>query len=64
MQGGAVAAAFSSMFPHLVNDGVVFIAAAGMMDVGHSFLFCTSLGEPNCNDSYRNPSGHVVQMKL
>ncbi|PSR79226.1 hypothetical protein PHLCEN_2v7084 [Hermanssonia centrifuga] len=33
MQGGAVAAAFSSMFPHLVNDGVVFIAAAGMMDL-------------------------------
>ncbi|PSR79227.1 hypothetical protein PHLCEN_2v7085 [Hermanssonia centrifuga] len=29
--GGAVAAAFSAMFPHLVDEGVVFLAAAGMM---------------------------------
>ncbi|KDQ29820.1 hypothetical protein PLEOSDRAFT_1038730 [Pleurotus ostreatus PC15] len=30
--GGAIAAAFTSQFPHLVEDRVVLIACAGMMD--------------------------------
>jgi len=32
-QGGAIAAAFTSQFPHLVGEGVALIASAGLMEV-------------------------------
>lgn len=32
-QGGSVAAAFAASFPHLINERVAFLAAAGLMDV-------------------------------
>lgn len=33
VQGGSVAAAFAASFPHLINERVAFLAAAGLMDV-------------------------------
>jgi len=30
--GGAITAAFTSMFPHLIKENVVFVSAAGMME--------------------------------
>jgi hypothetical protein len=32
-QGGAIAAAFTSQFPHLVDEGVALIASTGLMEV-------------------------------
>jgi hypothetical protein len=32
-QGGAIAAAFTSHFPHLVDEGVALIASAGLVEV-------------------------------
>jgi len=38
--GGGIAAAFTSQFPHLVDEGVALIASAGLMEVSvfHSFF--------------------------
>ena len=33
LQGGAIAAAFTSHFPHLVDEGVALIASAGLVEV-------------------------------
>lgn len=33
IQGGAIAAAFAAMFPHLVRENVVFLAAVGLVEV-------------------------------
>jgi hypothetical protein len=45
-QGGAIAAAFTSQFPHLVDEGVALIASAGLMEVCPFLflLFRTSCG--------------------
>ena len=32
-QGGAIAAAFTSHFPHLVDEGVALIASTGLVEV-------------------------------
>ena len=37
-QGGAIAAAFTAHFPHLVDEGVALIASAGLLEVCLSFL--------------------------
>jgi hypothetical protein len=33
LQGGAIAAAFTSHFPHLVDEGVALIASTGLVEV-------------------------------
>lgn len=33
IQGGAVTAAFTAIFPHLVRTNVVLVAAIGLMEV-------------------------------
>lgn len=37
-QGGAIAAAFSVSFPHLIRNNVVLMSAVGVMVVSTSFL--------------------------
>jgi len=37
--GGGIAAAFTSQFPHLVDEGVALIASAGLMEVSAFHLF-------------------------
>ena len=32
-QGGAIAASFATAFPHLLDESVVFLASAGLMEV-------------------------------
>jgi pimeloyl-ACP methyl ester carboxylesterase len=43
--GGGIAAAFTSQFPHLVDEGVALIASAGLMEVSafHSFFLGSGL---------------------
>ena len=36
IQGGAVAGSFSALFPHLVDESVVFLSAAGIMEVKYN----------------------------
>jgi hypothetical protein len=43
-QGGGVAAAFTAHFPHLVDENVILIASAGLIEVGVVFL-----GSPCCD---------------
>lgn len=38
-QGGAVAAAFAASFPHLIDESVVFLASAGIMEVNDVYIF-------------------------
>ena len=33
MQGGPVAAAFASSFPHLIDESVIFISSSGLLEV-------------------------------
>ncbi len=40
--GGGIAAAFTSQFPHLVDEGVGLIASAGLMEVSAFFSFFAS----------------------
>ena len=41
-QGGSIAAAFCAWFPHLVDENIAFLAAAGLMNVRRRELFRTS----------------------
>lgn len=34
LQGGGIAAAFTAHFPHLVDEKVILIASAGLIEVG------------------------------
>lgn len=43
-QGGGVAAAFTAHFPHLVDEKVVLIASAGLIEVRH-VSFARPVGE-------------------
>ena len=47
MKGGAIAAAFTAQFPHLIDEGVGLIACAGLMEVrALSLLFMNHMSHP------------------
>jgi len=47
VKGGAIAAAFTAQFPHLIDEGVGLIACAGLMEVrALSLLFMNHMSHP------------------
>lgn len=59
LQGGAIAASFASMFPHLVAQNVVFVASAGLIEVGLAYTLTSVILTCPSSPRRSRPSRYV-----